>query len=68
MRKRPAGIYDKPGVRIDRQRPRVSLPFDRDLLPSPRHGHEPNETETADGTLRAVFVSSFWHPEEVYIH
>lgn len=59
LRKRPAGIYDRPGIRTDRQRPLVSLPFDRVLFPSPRQDeHEPDETETTVMVKRAVFVSS----------
>lgn len=59
LRKRPAGIYDRPGIRTDRQRPLASLPFDRVLFPSPRQDeHEPDETETTVIAKRAVFVSS----------
>lgn len=59
LRKRPAGIYDRPGIRTDRQRPLVSLPFDRVLFPSPRQDeHETDETETTVIAKRAVFVSS----------
>lgn len=69
LRKRPAGIYDRPGIRTDRQRPLVSLPFDRVLFPSPRQDeHEPDETETTVMAKRAVFVSSFCRSVAAYIH
>lgn len=57
MRKRLAGIYGKPGVRIDRQRSLVSLSFDRALFSSTRTSTDLMRRRQ-HGTKRTVFVSS----------